>query len=191
MCENAEGVRYSKVMVKKGYPAIILIDKCASEFLSHELSGVGFQTEHNLNESDTAVVFLRNPNKRYLSAMITLTYIFHKVLGCHELAFNNIERSLQEDRFILGDHTCPQHIFVDVLDPNVKFLTTDKNIQRQLKEECKINITNNIPVHTKKDYPEYIQKFCKEMFEKYCNNNSIFNKLYEKDWKLYRSVCSD
>jgi len=172
---------------------IITIDRCASSFLRKNLKEVGY---HFIVNNDiqkctisSAATFLRNPSDRYFSALKRVSLHLDYWLG-FSLAQKILDDSLKSNRFILSDHCCPQHVYLDVFDniKEIKYLIVENNIQDQLKTYLNIDILNNKKIHTSESFEcsnSDLMKICENLFSKYCLNNKEFYSLYEKDWELY------
>ena len=190
----------SKVAFNKNHSTcIILIDRCASTFLQKKLQEAGFHLIIN-NEVQKATIssvttFLRNPNDRYLSALKRVSLHLDSWCG-PSLAKKILKDSLSSNHFILSDHCCPQHIYLDVFDniKEIKYLIVENNIQDQLKTYLNIDILDNKKVHTSKSFECLnldLIKICENLFSKYCLNNKEFYSLYEKDWDLYNFAIKE
>jgi len=187
-------IHESTVMINPHHPTkIILIDRCASTFLKKTLSEVGFDIIQDNEIQDTPIndvsTFIRNPSDRYFSCLVRNSVHLFNFFGI-TLTEKIIEKSLSSNQFILSDHCCPQHLFLDVFTnlQKINYFSTDRNIQTQLKYYLNIDITDNEKIHTtdnyKSQYP-YLIDMCEILFNKYCIDNKELYNLYKKDWDLY------
>lgn len=181
------------------------IDKCASQSFFYSLiEKYNFIDMTNLDNQDQLLKDLINQNYLFFTVVrdIKLRYISSVIENIirYNLHYNYIESELKQNKFIFDDHTAPQHCFIDMFnipEEKIKYVKLDNNLNNKISnilnepvELLHINnlLSNLMGKHISKIKKIEIKNQIINLFDKYCENNSEFEKLYKKDNNLYQKA---
>jgi hypothetical protein len=171
---------------RKSKTIFMHIDKCASSTMSNVLKNnnfcdMSFRVK-NVNKIRKFFIknnykfyaIIREPKDRYISGL-------QEFIKRYNPPKEFIVFNLKNNKFIFDEHTSPQHCFLFLCEDNCNYLKLDENISEKISNIIGLNI--KLPV--KNSSQKNIKNICKELFEKYCEQNIKFYELYNKDFELY------
>jgi hypothetical protein len=162
------------------------IDKCASSSMSiilktnnfHDLSfklkNVNKIKNYFIKNNYKFYAIIREPKSRYISGLQEFIKRYNPPLDF--IIFN-----LKHNKFIFDEHTSPQYCFLFLCDNKCNYLKIDENLSSKVSKI----IGNNIILPKKNISLKNLNVKCKDLFEKYCEENDEFYELYKKDFELY------
>lgn len=188
-----------KVVVNHDNRSVFIpIGKCGTQTIKSLLQPFGYRSEKYFEGLEDYFIFttLRNPYERFISAFIEASMATFKKRWNKGYLFTNKEHW---EKFVKSIELCEQNDFWNIhLKPQIYFLTRKKSminidlymIIEKLDRDIK-KLNSNLNLNLKSTYGHIcsyidLKRFLKIGLAKHKRLINKINKIYQKDWELYK-----